>query len=283
MSGDALMCEAAKYRPNLMGYFARYGVPAHESEDLAQETYLRFWRYRDRYSPTAKLSTFLFLLARQVCLDAKRSEARRRRRETRWYGELRDAAAPSVPECVCGGGAGSGVASYVARLDAPHRAVVELCLMQEMPQAQAAARLGIPVGTVKSRMSSAMRKLRGMTATAAFAALAAASAVSAFAPRNAPAGAAASASPYALANDASPAAIAQIMRTQSPDGGWGSDFLTARNAAALAKADPACPEYRRALRHLRAKGLAVAAVPRRASGSGCIFPQKTLENPSGFW
>jgi len=270
MSGDALMCEAAKYRPNLMGYFARYGVPAHESEDLAQETYLRLWRYRDRYSPTAKLSTFLFLLARQVCLDAKRSEARRRRRETRWYGELRDAApsACAAPECVCGGGpgSGSGVASYVARLDAPHRAVVELCLMQEMPQTQAAARLGIPVGTVKSRMSSAMRKLRGMTATAAFAAfaaLAAASAVSAFAPRNAPGGAAASASPYALANDASPAAIAQIMRTQLPDGGWGSDFLTARNAAALAKADPACPEYRRALRHLRAKGLAAAAaVPR---------------------
>ncbi len=63
MSGEELIEEARKYEKNLLNFFWRQGVSHCEGEDLVQETYLRLWKYRGEYKPTAKLSTFLFILA----------------------------------------------------------------------------------------------------------------------------------------------------------------------------------------------------------------------------
>ncbi len=79
MSGEDLLAEAKKLEKNLLNFFWRQGVSYDEGEDLVQETFLRLWKYRDDYKPTAKLSTFLFLMARQVRLDALRRETRRAR------------------------------------------------------------------------------------------------------------------------------------------------------------------------------------------------------------
>ena len=48
----------------------------------------------------------------------------------------------------------------VAQLSEPHREVVELGVFQDLPYAEVAEILGIPVGTVKSRMSNALKKLK---------------------------------------------------------------------------------------------------------------------------
>ena len=48
----------------------------------------------------------------------------------------------------------------VSRLSEPLREVVELGVFQELPYAEVAEILGIPMGTVKSRMSNAIRKLK---------------------------------------------------------------------------------------------------------------------------
>ena len=84
MSGDDLLLEARKLEQNLLNFFWRQGVSYGEGEDLVQETYLRLWEYRDRYRPTAKLSTFLFMIARQVWIDALRRRTRRESREESW-------------------------------------------------------------------------------------------------------------------------------------------------------------------------------------------------------
>ena len=59
MSGEELLAKAKEFEKNLLNFFARQGVQHSECEDLVQETYLRLWRYREAYEPTAKLSTFL--------------------------------------------------------------------------------------------------------------------------------------------------------------------------------------------------------------------------------
>ena len=78
MLGDELVAEGAIYEKKLLNFFLRHGVSFDEGEDLVQETYLRLWKYRDRYEPSAKLSTFLFILARQVLIDAHRRTKRRK-------------------------------------------------------------------------------------------------------------------------------------------------------------------------------------------------------------
>ena len=48
----------------------------------------------------------------------------------------------------------------LAKLSEPLRDVVELGVFQELPYAEVGEILGIPIGTVKSRMSNALRKLK---------------------------------------------------------------------------------------------------------------------------
>jgi len=154
MSDDELMAEARKFEKNLLNFFWRQGVSTAEGEDLVQETYLRLWNYRKQYVATAKLSTFLFLMARQVRIDDLRRQSRRASREERWgMGQPREAQPQTS-------GAKEDVRWAVAQLTEPLREVVELGVFQDLPYADVAEILEIPVGTVKSRMSNALKKLK---------------------------------------------------------------------------------------------------------------------------
>ena len=153
VSGQGLMAEAKKYEKNLLNFFCRQGVSSFEGEDLVQETYLRLWNYRDRYRQTAKLSTFLFCLARQVRIDALRRQVRREARETRWGEEQPDTQLPQL--CVR-----EDVRWALSQLTEVHREVIELGVFQDLPYAEISEILSIPVGTVKSRMSNALKKLK---------------------------------------------------------------------------------------------------------------------------
>ena len=151
---ETLLAEAKKFEKNLLNFFWRQGVSLSEGEDLVQETYLRLWRYRANYRPTAKLTTFLFLLARQVRIDALRRQVRRENREENWRKEQPLTQGPAAL------GVKEDVRWAVARLSEPLRDVIELGVFQDLPYAEVAEILGIPVGTVKSRMHNALKELR---------------------------------------------------------------------------------------------------------------------------
>ena len=119
-----------------------------------QETYLRLWKYRREYEPTAKLSTFLFLMARQVRIDALRRQTRRENREEKWIGEQPTSEGPKAF------GVREDVRWALAKLSEPLRDVIELGVFQDLPYAEVAEILGIPVGTVKSRMHNALKELK---------------------------------------------------------------------------------------------------------------------------
>jgi RNA polymerase sigma-70 factor (ECF subfamily) len=150
---DGLMAEAKKYEKNLLNFFSRQGVSSFESEDLVQETYLRLWNYRDRYERTAKLSTFLFYLARQVRIDALRRQTRREARELKWGEEEPEVQLPGL--CIR-----EDVRWALSQLSEMHREIVELGVFQDLPYAEISGILSIPVGTVKSRMSNALKNLK---------------------------------------------------------------------------------------------------------------------------
>ncbi len=156
MSDETLMAEAKKFEKNLLNFFWRQGVSYSEGEDLVQETYLRLWKYRREYKPTAKLSTFLFLMARQVRIDALRRQTRRENREESWG---REQATSEGPKAF---GVREDVRWALAKLSEPLRDVIELGVFQDLPYAEVAETLGIPVGTVKSRMHNALKELKGI-------------------------------------------------------------------------------------------------------------------------
>lgn len=149
----ALMEKAKTYEKKLMNFYWRLGVSYHESEDYVQETYIRLWNYRRTYQETAKLSTFLYLMARQVRIDALRRKIRRENREKIYEAERppRECSAPCTRD---------DVRWALSQLTEPLREVVELGIFQDLPYAEVSKILGIPEGTVKSRMFNALRKLR---------------------------------------------------------------------------------------------------------------------------
>lgn len=149
-----------RHQKKILNFFVRSGVQ-YDCEDLVQQTFLRLYRYRKRYVASAKFTTFLFLLARQVWID----ELRRRKRHERLIDELSAEPEPltghSAPLPVHAAVAGSmDLAQALASLPEGLRQVVELGVYQDLPYAEVSKILGIPVGTVKSRMFNALRKLR---------------------------------------------------------------------------------------------------------------------------
>lgn len=154
MTGDELIAETRKNETILLNFFIQHGVSYSDARDMVQEVYLRLWKYRDRYRPSAGILTFLFLVARQVWLDSIRSGTRRLRREEAWSSER--------PETVDGHRycLSDDVCWALAKLPDGQRQVVVLGVLEERPYAEIAERLGIPLGTVKSRMSSALKKLK---------------------------------------------------------------------------------------------------------------------------
>ena len=147
-----------RYQDVLLNFFLRSAVSFVDGQDLAQRTFLRLWRYRKKYrADGAKFTTFLFMLARQESIDFFRAETRRRAQEEaieRAAADMAPAAGAAGPE------SGDAVRQAMGRLTPVLREVVELVVFQDMPYADAGKVLGVPLGTVKSRMFNALKKLK---------------------------------------------------------------------------------------------------------------------------
>ena len=126
------------------------------AEDVVQETMLRAWRHRSilESSPPA-LRAWLYTVARNIVTD----EWRRQRTH-------RETSVAEVPERGTSDEAVDHmllswvVAEAITRLSADHQAVLLECYDRGQPVAEAARRLGVPEGTVKSRTHYALRALR---------------------------------------------------------------------------------------------------------------------------
>lgn len=135
--------------PLLLAYFRRQRALATAADDLLQDTFVRAARHPERIRTAASPRAYLFGIARHVGLDA----LRRRRPEAEELGEI---AVETVSEDARLG----PMRAAIAALPALQREPLLLRLHQELDYAEIAEVLGIPVGTVRSRLHHAVRQLR---------------------------------------------------------------------------------------------------------------------------
>jgi RNA polymerase sigma-70 factor, ECF subfamily len=143
------------YRAPLMSFVLRLtGGDRQHAEDIVQETMVRAWREAGRLDLSGpSLMPWLTAVARRIVIDEHRRRSARPAESAGAYPELTvaDSAADTVLRVA--------VADAMGQLTSSHRQVLHATILDDQTASQAAAALGIPVGTVKSRVHYALRVL----------------------------------------------------------------------------------------------------------------------------
>lgn len=142
-----------RYARQLYGYGLRTLRDPGLAEEVVQETFLRLWRMAERFDThRGTVRSLLFTIARNTAIDVQRRKPRHEHVELDDPPTDGDAFEALVTQLT--------VREAVDALAHEFRQVLELTYDQALSQAQIAAHLDVPVGTVKSRTHYAMHALR---------------------------------------------------------------------------------------------------------------------------
>jgi RNA polymerase sigma factor (sigma-70 family) len=135
------------------------------AQDAVQEAFLAIWRSAERFlAERAKASTWILTLVHRRAVDLVRREDRRRGEPLESAGEP---AAPSTTEDEATLGFERRVVQQaLAQLSPEQREALELGYYGGLTQSELAERLGLPLGTIKSRMFAGLSRLRELLAEA---------------------------------------------------------------------------------------------------------------------
>lgn len=169
--GDGAAFEALvqRHRHDLLAYLRRYLGDLQLAEDVLQATFLQVHLKRTSFTPGRRFRPWLYAIATHQAIDAQRRNRRHRAVSLdHRYGQPGDQVAlvdmlagpDSVVEArIEAEERKAWMRAAVARLPDPMQRVLTLVVGEGLHYREAALQLGIPVGTVKSRMHAAMERL----------------------------------------------------------------------------------------------------------------------------
>ena len=132
----------------------RAGASPSETEDVLQETFLDVWRSAASFNGDGAVAAWLWGVARQKLAMLVRSESRARGRE------LRAAGRASFLDDEGGWAASIDARQAMERLDPDQRSAFEMVVVRGLSVRDTADLLGVPEGTIKSRVHRARRVMR---------------------------------------------------------------------------------------------------------------------------
>lgn len=161
---NAFACLFRHFAPRVKGFLMRSGSSAELAEELCQETMVIVWRRAVSFDPArAALSTWIFTIARNLRTDYhRRADGTVNVADTDdWSPEQEPAdTQPSPDDRVLAAQQEQGVHFALAALPPDQALVLRLSFFEEHAHARIAEQLGIPLGTVKSRIRLAVAQLR---------------------------------------------------------------------------------------------------------------------------
>lgn len=136
------------------------------AEDVVQEVFLTLWREPSRYDTTRGMfATWLLTLVHHKAVDAVRRESAVRRRTVPGSEDGEDWSVPPGPgadQAALGSVLAGQVRDALGRLPAEQRQALALAYYGGYTQREIAALVGVPLGTVKSRMFTGVQRLRAL-------------------------------------------------------------------------------------------------------------------------
>lgn len=149
----------AHYAPRLKSFLLRQGADDASAEDLAQEAMLTVWRKAGLFDASkSSAGTWIFTIARNLRIDAVR-KARRPEFDAEDPAFVTEAE-PAADQAFDAEQTGARVRAALAELPEEQATVVRLSFFEDKPHAEIAEKLALPLGTVKSRLRLAMKRIR---------------------------------------------------------------------------------------------------------------------------
>jgi RNA polymerase sigma-70 factor (ECF subfamily) len=148
-----------RYSAAVFGLILKWVSDAGAAENLLQDVFVKAWRCRSLYDPQkGRLFTWLHNIARNVCIDHMRSKAYKKSKVSFLCDDLAELyeakqAESFQPDII-------GLRNIVKTLRNEEKEVVELMYFKGMTQKEIAAMMEIPLGTVKTRISRAIKNLK---------------------------------------------------------------------------------------------------------------------------
>jgi RNA polymerase sigma-70 factor (ECF subfamily) len=132
-----------------------------QAEELAQETMAAVWRKAALYDPArAAASTWIFAIARNLRVDSLRRSRADAAGDECFEADLLEADQPAAEDALHAARLNERLRGALAQLKPEQVQVLRLSYFDDEPHARIAAVLGIPLGTVKSRIRLAVAQLR---------------------------------------------------------------------------------------------------------------------------
>ena len=155
-----------RYAPLVYSLALRINRVQADAEDLVQEVFLQVWRRAETYRPErGSVEAWLLTITRNRALDRHRAFDTRNRA----HQSLRDLSGVRVSEPASSPALRDesrlAVRSALTTLSDDQRRVLELAYFDGLSQSQIALSLGLPLGTVKTRIRSGLERLRGLLNT----------------------------------------------------------------------------------------------------------------------
>lgn len=151
------------FAPRVKSYLLRLGASDALADDLAQEAMLTIWRKAELFDPAkASASTWIFTIARNLRIDAIRRE-RRPEFDPNDPALVPDDEMPPDTRLLRDHD-DARVRGALTKLSADQAQVVRMSFFAEKPHSEIAKELGLPLGTVKSRLRLAMAHIKNALA-----------------------------------------------------------------------------------------------------------------------
>ena len=145
------------YSPALYGVIRQIVVDVEVSNDVLQETFVNIWRRMDSYDETkGRLFTWMLNIARNAAIDKTRSRGfQQSQKQVSLNGDaIQPGVRPGVDDF--------GLKKLICKLKDEQRQLIDLSYFQGYTHEQIAQALHMPLGTVKTRIRSALSQLRAL-------------------------------------------------------------------------------------------------------------------------
>jgi len=162
---EAFKCLTERYQKPLLNFIYRYVGDRHMAEDLTQEVFLRIYQAAPKFEPRAKVSTWIFKIAVNLCIN----ELKRNERGSKLVQDLHKAAdsrADSTPPTTIENREmQQRIMEALNKLPESQRMAILLKLFQGMSYKEIASVMGASVSSIESLIFRARTRLKQLLQT----------------------------------------------------------------------------------------------------------------------